>query len=199
MRQWPIGRFATGAAAVLFVVGCGVSVAGREQPAGGIIARLTAETRDQAVACGRAGAGCAVIPYALCPTNDERYSARLATPFSRVALAVLGGGRSNRMNPANVNRWGIGIYVFPADYSPRADAIQRVEIVREGRVISPITTTVGPIASRGPDGATRQLTRGFFTFPVEAFAPGSDITIVFVGSASEATCTVKRDALEKLR
>jgi hypothetical protein len=185
------------------LVGAGrISAQSSPPSADGIIERLTMETRDQAIACGRAGIDCAVAPYALCPLNG-RYAARIATPYSRVASAVYealkAGGRPNPMTPGAATRWGVGVFVFPAEDSANAESIQRLEIRREGRVIRPTTSTVGPISARMPDGATKQLTRGFFAFPFDAFAPTADVTVIFVGLSGETACTLERSRLQALR
>lgn len=171
---------------------------------GGVLTRLTPSTVDEAVACGRSGVECAVNPYALCPDPAGHYSARIATPFSRVASAAFEAQKNGRqgrpMTPAAVNRWGIGIYVFPADKSPQADAIERVEVRSNGKVITPLTSTVGPIAATMIDGSTKQLARGFFTFPPETFSATADVAVVFVGRASgETTCVLDVARLKQLR
>jgi len=167
-----------------------------------IIERLTVETRDQAIACGRAGVECAVTPYALCPSNG-RYAARIATPFSRIASGVFdalkAGRRPNPMPPGAATRWGVGIFVYPAEDSAAAQAIERLEVRRDGRVIRPTTSTVGPIAARGPDGSTKQLARGFFAFPADTFAPSSDVTVVFIAGSGETACILDRTRLKTLR
>lgn len=173
-----------------------------QTPERGIVERLTAETHQQAVACGRSGSDCSVIPYELC-ASDGRYAARIATPFSRVASAVTdaitAGRRPNPMTPGAATRWGVGVFVYPADNSAKAEAIQRLEIRREGRTIQPTTSTVGPLTVKNADGSATQLARGFFAFGADAFAPTADITVVFVGSAGETTCVVDRARLATLR
>jgi hypothetical protein len=104
------------------------------------------------------------------------------------------------MEPAAVNRWGIGIYVFPAQKSANADAIERVEVRSNGHVIVPLTSTVGPIGTTMSDGSIKQLARGFFSFPPETFSPASDVTVVFVGRASgETTCALDVARLKQVR
>jgi hypothetical protein len=168
----------------------------------GIIERLDAETHAQAVACGRSGPACSVAPYQLC-ASDGRYAARIVTPFSRVASgvndAMMAGRRPNAMTPGAATRWGVGIYVYPAENSEKADAIQRLEIRRDGRTIQPATSTVGPLSVKATDGSTKQLARGFFAFPVDVFAPTADVTVVFVGSAGETTCVLDAARLRALR
>jgi hypothetical protein len=180
----------------------GVSGPSAQSPETGIIERLTAETHSQAVACGRSGPDCAVSPYELCP-SDGQYSARIATPFSRVAAAVHDavktGRRPNPMTPGAATRWGVGIFVFPAENSAKANAIQRLEIRRDGSVIQPTTSTVGPLTTRAPDGSPRPLARGFFAFPASAFSPDAEVTIVFVGTSGEMSCTLERSRLQALR
>jgi len=170
----------------------------------GIIARLTEADHADAVACGRSGAECSIAPYQLCPSElSGRYSARIATPYSRVASAVFEGARSGRpargIDRGLANQWGIGIYVFPAERSIRADAIQRVEIRREGRMIQPLTTTVGPLAVTLPDGASKTLTRGYFAFGDDVFTPSESVTVVLIGAGGESTCFLDRSRLERLR
>ena len=173
------------------------------QPQGGIIARLTTESHEDAKACGRAGAECATAPYLVCPSERGRYTIRIATPFSRVASAVLDGIESGRpgrgMDRANANRWGTGVYVLPAVRSSEAAAIERIEIRRDKQIIRPLTTTVGPIAVAIPDGSSRRLDRGYFAFPPETFAPTSDVTMVLYGSSGKSACIITRAQLQKLR
>jgi len=172
-------------------------------PEGGVIARLSAEAFEEAKACGRAGAECASAPYFVCPSESARYSIRIATPFSRVASAALDAIQSGRpgrgMDRANANRWGVGVYVLPADRSAAAAGIESVEIQRDGQIIRPLTTTVGPIAVPMPDGSSRSLNRGYFAFPPGTFAPTSDVTMALHGSSGETTCLITQEQLQKLR
>jgi hypothetical protein len=167
------------------------------------IAKLTTATRQEAVACGNAGAGCASIPYDVCPAESDRYSVRLITPFSRVASAALEakntGQPLGRLGPAAVNQWGIGLAVYPAERSRAAEAIGRVEIHRDGAAIQPTWSVIGPATTRNADGTTQQLSRGFFVFPLEAFLATSDITVVLFGQSSETTCSIDRAQLSTLR
>jgi hypothetical protein len=103
------------------------------------------------------------------------------------------------MDRGNANRWGTGVYVLPAEHSAAAAGVQRTEIRREGRVIQPLTTTVGPVTVPMADGSSRQLARGYFAFPPDAFAPSDDLKIVFSGSAGETTCVLDRPRLQALR
>jgi len=170
-----------------------------QSPETAIIQRLTAETHEEAVACGRRDPDCSVKPYQLCP-SDGRYAARLATPFSRVASAVTETKSGRRpMTPGDATRWGVGIYVYPAENSAKPEAIQRVEIRRDGQAIPPTTSTVGPLTVKKSDGSTTQSTRGFFAFPADVFAPTTDVTIVFVGSGSETRCLLETARLRLLR
>jgi hypothetical protein len=104
------------------------------------------------------------------------------------------------MDRGNANRWGTGIYVLPAEGSASAAGIEHVEVRRESLVIQPLTRTVGPIAVAMPDGSSRNLARGYFSFSPEAFAPGVDVTLVLKGTAgATATCVVDRARLQTLR
>jgi hypothetical protein len=190
------------ALAVCLAVASAVAQGTVPPPTPGVIARLTVETREQAVECGRAGADCAVRPYELCP-GDGRYVATLVTPFSRVASAVLDAernGRSlSRLGAASVNRWGVAIYVSPIQHSTDPESIARLEIRRGGRVILPTKTTVGVVTVTLSDGSTRPSTRGFFAVPADVFEPSTDVDIAFIGSSTQATCRLDRDRLRALR
>jgi hypothetical protein len=182
-----------------------VSVTHRQEPppASGIIPSLTAEDYEQAKSCGRAGPQCAITPYQVCSSENIHYIVSVATPFSRVATAVLEGMRTGRpgrgMDRGNANRWGTGVYVLPAELSIDAAGIERIEIQRDERTVQPLTTTVGPVAVRMPDGSSKQLTRGYFAFPADAFTPTTDIKLVLSGPGGIATCTVDRPRLRGLR
>ena len=162
---------------------------------------LTQDTYAEAIACGRSGAECAVAPYQLCPADIQQYSAWIATPFSRVASSVF--ERLNRrqrpraMERGPANDWGLGIYVSPKENSEKADSIQRVAVKRAGLTIEPTTTTLAPLSVG--EGPTRQLSRGFFAFPMDTLSPGGGVTVVLSGASSEVTCSIDRDKLEGLR
>jgi hypothetical protein len=164
---------------------------------------LTEETQEQAIACGKSGADCAVRPYLLCSSEIDRYAARLATPFSRVALSVFEAVEQHQrvrpMEPGEVNRFGVGVYVSPGANFETADSIQRVVIRRANRIIQPTTATLAPITVEHASGARKQLSRGFFAFPMDAFSPTADITIVFDGPSGELSCRLTGSNLAALR
>lgn len=168
----------------------------------GPIERLTPETREVALECGRTGAECAVHRYELCEEENARYAVRLITPFARVAQAAFEAQQTGkplgRMGLATVNRWGIALSVVPAQRSESAAAIQSVEIQREQQKIQPTTSTVGPLTTEAASGSARPLARGFFVFPGSAFEPTSDITIVLSGSSGKAFCSINRERLQTL-
>jgi hypothetical protein len=196
-----------GLAAAVLVCGCGLTVQAQDRapaasPEG--VARLTVASRQDALQCGNAGATCAVDPYQLCPEQAALYSIRLITPFSRVASAELDANTNaqplGRMGPGAVNPWGVALSVSPAEHSTAAAAISRVEIRRDdGTVIQPEWTTLGAITTTIASGATKRLSRGFFVFPVETFAPRGDLKLILLAESGETTCTLDRSQLAALR
>jgi hypothetical protein len=180
----------------------GSGVATQASRAEGVIARLTAETKAEAVACGRSGPACAIAPYELCPRTSG-YTASLVTPFSRVAEAAYDEARGakplGRMGPVSVNRWGIAVSVFPAAGTPDPDAIERVEIRRGAQSISSQKSTVGPVAVTTADGSVLSSRRGFFVFPATVFDPSADIDVVFVGGRGQTICHLDPVHLKALR
>lgn len=168
----------------------------------GVIEKLTAQTRDQAIECGRQGPTCAIVPYQLCP-NEGRYTAVLLTPFSRVAFAAVeaekGGRPLGRMGPASVNRWGVSIHVSPAPHRGNPEPIERVELRREGQVFQPVKTTVGPVTVTSPEGTAVTSTRGAFSFPAAVFESSAALELVLIGPSGESRCTVERPQLRTLR
>ena len=188
---------------LLALAGSFSSAAGQSDArAEGPIQRLTPETREQALACGREGRECALTPYELCQGNAD-YTVRLITPFSRVAEASLDAeeGRRpvGRIGPASVNRWGIALSVAPASRASAAASIGRVTIQRNGDVVQPIEATVGPVTAVSADGTIRAVNRGFFVFPASAFEPSTDVTIVLTGSSGTVSCRLDRRRLSALR
>jgi hypothetical protein len=174
-----------------------------QAPSAGVITKLTPELYREAMACGRAGADCAVTPYQLCPSPDGPFEATLATPFSRVAGGVYESIR-NRQRVRSMDRgaataWGIGIYVNPSARPGVRSVIRRVYLKRDGREVGPLTSTVAPVTTTATDGSARELARGFFAFSPDAFRPGRSVTIVFVGSEGEYECTLDSTRLGRLK
>jgi len=167
------------------------------------IQRLSEETQHQAIDCGKIGAECAVTPYLLCPSEDQPFSARIATPYSRVADSVYEAKARHRRpeppTPGAVNVWGVGVFVSPAADSRKADSIVSVHIRRGTETIDPSTTTLAPVVLQNGPGRNTTLSKGFFAFPMDTFRPTSDLTIVFTGSNSEMRCTLDRSRLAALR
>ena len=167
------------------------------------IALLDDSAYREAIGCGRTGEHCAVTPYALCPSTLASYTASLATPYSRVAGSVYNAIHARRrvrpMELRPANQWGAGIYVFPATGDGQADSIQRVTLTRGSRVIEPVTTTLAPVTVSGGETPRKELAKGYFAFPMGAFAPGESVTITFTGARGHASCTLDADRLSELR
>jgi len=189
--------------AALALMYCSLPLCADSADGGDGIKRITMETRKEAILCGKSGAECAVTPYRLCPSENGPHSAYVATPFSRVAAAVFEAmkrhARPIPMSPGEANGWGVGIYVFPGEDYDKADSIERVMIRREGETIEPETTTLAPVTLVSRAGAKKEVSKGFFAFPMTAFAPTADMAIVFVGSAGQTICTLDRSRLSMLR
>jgi len=170
---------------------------------GGLIATLTNDARAAAIACGRAGAECAVKPYQLCPSADAKYVAWITTPFSRVASSAFESvqrrQRPRPMDAGSATLWGVGVYVLPSNDVRRAESIKRVFLRREGNVIDARTSTLAPVTIAGRDGLARDVSKGYFSFPIDAFGPASNLTVVFVGESGETTCTLDSQRLQALR
>ena len=94
---------------------------------------------------------------------------------------------------------GRRIYVSPAGDFDRADSIHRVVIRRGTETIQPITTTIAPVVLTSRGNLKKQVSKGFFAFPINAFAPSADISIVLTGSLGESVCTLDRHTLAALR
>lgn len=197
-------RRAIGAIAVASTLTWGVlPVLVVAQARAGIIAALSPDDYRDAMACGRVGADCAVDPYRLCPSAGDPFAATIATPFSRVASAIVDANRERRrprvMERGAATAWGVGIYVYPAERAGVTATIQRVYLRRGANRIDPLTTTVAPVSVTHPDGSLHELARGFFTFPVAAFKPDEPVTVVFVHSDGESRCTLDTSRLGILR
>jgi hypothetical protein len=143
-----------------------------------------------------------MTPYELCPRTSG-YAAALVTPFSRVAEAAYDDARGakplGRMGPVSVNRWGIAVSVSPAADTPMPDAIERVEVRRAGRAISPQKSTAGPMAVRTATGSVVSSRRGFFVFPAAAFDSSAAVDVVFIGARGETVCHLDEARLRALR
>ena len=202
----PVGSRTAMATLVVTMVVSMASASGQVLPQGGEepvgIRLLDAAGNRAAIACGRSGRDCAVTPYLLCPSELRPYTARVATPFSRVAAAVFEAEQSHsRVIPPEtgvVNSWGLGVYVLPGEDADAADGIVTLFLRRGNQIIEPTTSTIAPVAVDGrSDG--KSLSKGFFSFPLDAFAPTSDLMVVFVGRHGDSTCPLNRRMLARLR
>jgi hypothetical protein len=70
---------------------------------------------------------------------------------------------------------------------------------RANQIIQPTTATLAPITVENASGARKELSRGFFAFPMDAFSPAADITVVFNGSSGELSCRLTGSTLATLR
>ena len=198
IRRVAVAAVVAAASAVSLVYG-----QARENLAGlaGVIGKLTPETRERAVECGRVGPDCAVAPYQLCPENRD-YDVRLVTPFSRVALAAMDAKKDGRplgrMGPASVNKWGVSLHIYPSG-RPGAESLVGMELRRGARAVPPVSVAVGPLTVTASDGARVVSTRGAFSFSAEVFEPSTDVELVFFGSSTVSSCTVTRAHLGQLR
>jgi hypothetical protein len=184
-------------------LGLGLCADGEDNPLGVGIKPLDNDTHAQAIACGRSGAECAIMPYRLCPADLDRYSARIATPFSRVASSVYDAkqrrARSEPPTWGSANHWGVGVYVFPSDEFEKAGSIEKVMIQRGDQLIQPTTLTLAPVYLESKLWPRKRASKGYFAFPMEAFLPTSAITVVLVGSSDEVSCRLDRSDLSALR
>jgi hypothetical protein len=164
------------------------------------VERLTKQSYEDALACGHSGETCAVTPYLLCPAPDSPFAAYIATPFSRVAVAISDAAKAGKPARApsftEANYWGFGVYVFPANNRRAADSIEKVRIKRGSEIIEPLNATTAPAVYRG---VHPPLSKGFFAFPMDAFAPSSPITLLLTGSNGTIECSLDRAKLQSLR
>jgi hypothetical protein len=103
------------------------------------------------------------------------------------------------MERGSANGWGLGIYVSPSSDYETAGSIEHVVVRRGDRVIQPMTTTVAPLTVGADGQSTKQLSRGFFTFPMDTLSLGADVTVILSGVSGEVTCTLSGDKLQNLR
>ena len=71
------------------------------------------------------------------------------------------------------------IRVGPNSYFEKADSIKSLFLKRDGKVIEAAKTELTPQVL--DDATKREVVTGRFWFPVEAFIPGSNVTLVYVG------------------
>ncbi len=118
--------------------------------------------------------------------KDAPFGVELLTPFSRAAMAAAQARRKfatpRSANLAALNSGGVVVNVTAGSSFLTADAVEGMVIRRGDQVIKPLTSRIQPAVIGNRMGAKSPSAVGVFTFPMNAFAPTSPLTIVIVGN-----------------
>jgi hypothetical protein len=77
--------------------------------------------------------------------------------------------------------------------------VKHMVIKRDGSVVQPIKAEMHPTKVQNRAGASREMTVCDFTFPIEAFAVGGKVTLVWVGPGKNWEFTFTPSELAKLK
>ena len=72
-------------------------------------------------------------------------------------------------------------------------------VKRDGTVVQPLKADLRLIKVQNRAGASREVVAGDFTFPIEAFAVGATVTLVWVGPARNWEFTFTPGELANLK
>jgi len=115
--------------------------------------------------------------------DEWPYRTQLLSPYCDLAMRAADAARRRRsFTPEPFNPSApqfVVIRVGPNSYFDKADSIKGMTVKREGKLIEPAKTQLIP-QTIGAD-PEREILTGRFWFPIEAFAPGEKVTLVYVG------------------
>jgi len=133
--------------------------------------------------------------------DEWPYRTEILSPYCDLAIRVTDAARRNRpFTPEPFNPSApqfVVIRVGPNSYFDKADSIKGMVLKRDGKVIEPAKTELIPWTI-GEENK-RDILTGRFWFPVEAFALGSKVTLVYVGPTRSWEWTFTDAELSTLR
>jgi hypothetical protein len=106
------------------------------------------------------------------------YAVVLEGPAQRLGRAAAENVR--RMEPIAPVPWLNGVAVVVEPWMAGGDDIGKVVVMREGKVVEPLSSTLAPAPFVNAMGATFRLHVGEVVFPAEAFALGSPFVDVIL-------------------
>src|SRR5262249_32524512 len=123
----------------------------------------------------------------------------IQTPYSTVSAAFAEAKRTYtevKVPPDAVLTARVAdVVVYPGSYAPTVEGIERVVLKRNGVIIQPLAAAVTPTTLSNGFGKKITVTEGRFTFPMAAFAPDTEVTIILIGTVHTFEWTM---ALEEL-
>jgi len=115
--------------------------------------------------------------------DEWPYRTQLLSPYCDLVMRVRQAARSKRpytpepFDPSAPQF--VVIRVGPNSYFDKADSIKGMTVKRDGKVIEAAKTEL--VSQTIGDENKREILTGRFWFPIEAFAPGSKVTLVYIG------------------
>lgn len=85
-----------------------------------------------------------------------------------------------------------------SSFAAAAD-IKHMVVLRDGAPIQPLKAELHPVKIQNRAGASREVVAGDFTFPIEAFALGGKVTLVWIGPSHNWEFTLTPAELGKLK
>lgn len=134
--------------------------------------------------------------------KDAPFSVLISTPYSRAGFVAAEARRKFQPPPTiridELNAEGLTIEVSPGGFTS-ADAIENVVLKRGDAIMRPLASNVVPVTIENAMGAKKDVSRGSFRFPINAFAPTSPVTIILVGRSRNFEIPLTVVELSKLR
>lgn len=99
-----------------------------------------------------------------------------------------------RMEPAEDVPWPAGVVITVSPNDPAAPDIDKVVVMRDGRIVPPLSSALRPVNMRSSSGAPFSIHAGRVIYPVNAFDPGTDVTVIAIPVTGDNCRRVYRDA-----
>lgn len=105
-----------------------------------------------------------------------------------------------KMAPITGAVWTEGITVFVIPLTTGAPNVERVIVLRDGKMISAVSGSLRPVELGGRTGETATLNGGRLVYPLSAFDPGADVRIeLFLADRDPIVTKLSRSDIAMLR
>jgi hypothetical protein len=131
------------------------------------------------------------------------YTTVIVTPYCGLAMDAAAAAREYKpFTPAPFDANDVQtvvIKVWAGSSFAAAESIKHFVVKRDGVLIQPLKAELETVQVQNRMGASREITRGDFTFPVEALAVGAKVTLVWIGPVRNWEFTFTPEELASLK
>jgi hypothetical protein len=105
-----------------------------------------------------------------------------------------------KMEPDRRVPWSHDVVVLVLPTTIEAPDIEKVVLMRDGSIVSPVQSTLAPATLTTAMGASVVVHRGAITYPLSAFDPGASVVLTAIpATGHNIVATISQDDLQKIQ